>query len=86
MTDDQLGARMYPNGVVEVFRNQQLVGSRSVADWPVGHERRADRLAFRERLLEPHRGLWRWRTPAPLGDRPPLADRGARRDHVVRAG
>lgn len=31
---DQFGARAYPNGVVEVFRNNQLAGARSVEGWP----------------------------------------------------
>jgi glucose/arabinose dehydrogenase len=31
---DQFGARAYPNGVVEVFRNNLLVGAASLAGWP----------------------------------------------------
>jgi glucose/arabinose dehydrogenase len=33
---DQLGARAYPNGAVDVFKNGALIGSCSTGDWPFG--------------------------------------------------
>jgi glucose/arabinose dehydrogenase/PKD repeat protein len=32
---DRLGARAYANGVLEIFKNESLVATRSIADWPL---------------------------------------------------
>lgn len=69
---DQLGARVYPNGIVEVFLNQALVGSRSVAGWPWvaagGRAGMAFRGAYVSRIEDFGGG-----NASVTGNRPPLA-------------